>query len=378
MLMGASPEQRVPLFKGLLLALLVSVAAAFAVVDVVWQMRAAEHQTQRQELLERTSAALAGQTTRSVPLGAVALMGLSELLEGVADGFQLVDDTEQFEDVQHLGGLAGQQVSPQAAVLTLGLVLQAVDLHDILPDALAVPQRGQDEHRQLSHPGDHVDLGGAAAWEMVDLIDVDQVHGPVHMVHAIVEPGRERVNVSAIEGGDESRIDPVHDQVCGLIGLVLDVAHARHEMRAAVRIGGEQPRQQPGTLGEVRGTGHEEFGEGVIVAGGQPEEHRAHSRGRTDRCPVIVELSRRPGRYLTDGCLRSSRVAIMAPDHDVPGADLDPLQSESALLSGVRSAISNAHGDLDQSAIDAALGVTPLASDGGEASTLTAAPDITN
>ena len=68
----------------------------------------------------------------------------------------------------------------------------------------------------------------------------------------------------------------------------------------------------------------------------------------------------------------------MAPDHDVPGADLDPLQSESALLSGVRSAISNAHGDLDQSAIDAALGVTPLASGGGEASTLTAAPDITN
>ena len=68
----------------------------------------------------------------------------------------------------------------------------------------------------------------------------------------------------------------------------------------------------------------------------------------------------------------------MAPDHDVPGADLDPLQSESALLSGVRSAISNAQGDLEQSAIDAALRLTPLASDGGEASTLTAAPDITN
>ncbi len=75
MLMGASPEQRVPLFKGLLLVLLVSVAAAFAVLDGVWEMRAAEHQTQRQELLERTSAALAGQTTRSVLVGAVALMG---------------------------------------------------------------------------------------------------------------------------------------------------------------------------------------------------------------------------------------------------------------------------------------------------------------
>ncbi|MBP6118860.1 MAG: response regulator [Giesbergeria sp.] len=92
MLMGASPEQRVPLFKGLLLALLVSVAAAFAVVDVVWQMRAAEHQTQRQELLERTSAALAGQTTRSVPLGAVALMGLSEpLFKAVASGAEAPD-----------------------------------------------------------------------------------------------------------------------------------------------------------------------------------------------------------------------------------------------------------------------------------------------
>ena len=92
MLMGASPEQRVPLFKGLLLVLLVSVAAAFAVLDGVWEMRAAEHQTQRQELLERTSAALAGQTTRSVPLGAVALMGLSEpLFKAVASGAEAPD-----------------------------------------------------------------------------------------------------------------------------------------------------------------------------------------------------------------------------------------------------------------------------------------------
>ena len=92
MLMGASPEQRVPLFKGLLLVLLVSVAAAFAVLDGVWEMRAAEHQTQRQELLERTSAALAGQTTRSVLVGAVALMGLSEpVLKAVASGAQAPD-----------------------------------------------------------------------------------------------------------------------------------------------------------------------------------------------------------------------------------------------------------------------------------------------
>ncbi|MGB4925011.1 MAG: hypothetical protein WBP25_00750, partial [Giesbergeria sp.] len=77
MLMGASPEQRVPLFKGLLLVLLLSVAAAVAVLDVALEMRAAEHQTRRQELLERTSAALAGQTTRSALVGAVALMGLS-------------------------------------------------------------------------------------------------------------------------------------------------------------------------------------------------------------------------------------------------------------------------------------------------------------
>jgi two-component system sensor histidine kinase/response regulator len=87
MLMGASPEQRVPLVKGLLLVLLVAAAATFAVLDVVSDVRAAEHRSRRQELLERTSAALAAQTTRSALVGAVALMGLSEpVLKAVARG----------------------------------------------------------------------------------------------------------------------------------------------------------------------------------------------------------------------------------------------------------------------------------------------------
>jgi len=66
----------------------------------------------------------------------------------------------------------------------------------------------------------------------------------------------------------------------------------------------------------------------------------------------------------------------MAPDSPSARAADDPLREESVLLSGVRSAISSAHGDLDQSAIDDALGVrvasslTPTATDG-------AAPDPT-
>lgn len=57
----------------------------------------------------------------------------------------------------------------------------------------------------------------------------------------------------------------------------------------------------------------------------------------------------------------------MATDIPEPGADDDARQTESALLSGLRSAIASHSGPLDQSEIDAVLGVTPLEFEGTDA-----------
>ncbi|CCH74697.1 hypothetical protein BN11_4710003 [Nostocoides australiense Ben110] len=56
----------------------------------------------------------------------------------------------------------------------------------------------------------------------------------------------------------------------------------------------------------------------------------------------------------------------MMPDRRDPDTAEDDLQTESELLKGVRFAISGSAGDLDEDAIDEALGVTPLISEGSD------------
>ncbi len=80
MLMGKSPEQRVPWFSGLLLVVFLSFLGAVLVVDAVHGQRLSERKVQRQGKLEQAAAALAEQTTQGAMVGAVALMGLTEPL----------------------------------------------------------------------------------------------------------------------------------------------------------------------------------------------------------------------------------------------------------------------------------------------------------
>ena len=84
-------------------------------------------------------------------------------------------------------------------------------------------------------------------------------------------PEAEAVDVLAVERRHERLVDPAHDRVGGLVGLVLGLAHPLGD-GGVVRALGEHLGEQPGADDEVLGR----LGEEVVERGVDRAEAESH------------------------------------------------------------------------------------------------------
>ena len=179
------------------------------------------------------------------------LDGVRDLLEAVDRVLEGLDDVLQLEDL-HRVVLTGEELGEDATVVLVALVLETVDLDPVLGELLHRAQLGHRRRGQLGAALEHGDLVGELRGQDVDAVDEDLVDNLVHRVHHVVETGAEGVDVLAVEGRDEGRVDLLDDLVGGLVCSVLRVAHPSRDV-LAIGCVAEHLGEQRDTTDEVVG-----------------------------------------------------------------------------------------------------------------------------
>jgi hypothetical protein len=101
--------------------------------------------------------------------------------------------------------------------------------------------------------------------QVTDAVQHDQVGCGLHAVHAVVELGRQTVDVLAVERGDERGVHLEHDRVGGLVSSVLDVSYPRRHGLALGALGTHQIGQPMGAMDQVVSQRCEKCKEAVFV-----------------------------------------------------------------------------------------------------------------
>src|SRR5699024_6430063 len=96
--------------------------------------------------------------------------------------------------------------------------------------------------------------------------------GGLHAVHAVVQRGGQVVDVIAVERGDERLVQPPHDRVRAVVGVVLGLLELLRERGPLGRRGADQLGEQVRPGDQVTGRGGQQVEE-RHVAWGQAETH---------------------------------------------------------------------------------------------------------
>ena len=108
----------------------------------------------------------------------------------------------------------------------IALVLLRVDRDALLDERVRPPEVAElgDELRDdLGCMHEHLAQGLCIVRRLVDLVEHDPVHGRVDQVKDVVEPADELVDILALEGRDEGRIELLDRRMGDLVPGVLDV-----------------------------------------------------------------------------------------------------------------------------------------------------------
>src|SRR5699024_5972461 len=120
--------------------------------------------------------------------------GVGHELERVGCRLQLVDDLLELQHGQSVVG-ATEQPCEQTPMDLVRLVLQAVDLDPVVGEVVHRPQPRHGVSSELPCALQHPHLLGDVGWQIVQLVQRDQVGGRVHTVQHVVEGGGQAVDV---------------------------------------------------------------------------------------------------------------------------------------------------------------------------------------
>src|SRR5699024_8348196 len=102
--------------------------------------------------------------------------------------------------------------------------------------------------------------------------------GGLHAVHAVVQRGGQVVDVIAVERGDERLVQPPHDRVRAVVGVVLGLLELLRVRGPLGRRGADQLGEQVRPGDQVTGRGGQQVEE-RHVAWGQAETHSGLREG---------------------------------------------------------------------------------------------------
>src|SRR5919109_3942472 len=221
-----------------------------------------------------TTMATTATSARSGMLDEDALHGVGHVLEAVERLLELLDDVLPH---QHVPGrvLAGEvvEVGARVAVQPVALVLDLVDTDEVGPQRLLLEaaEAAQPAGGVPGRPVDQPRLLDDGAQRLEDLVEDHHVGRGLHGVHHVVALAGERVDVLAVERGDEGGVEPGVDGVGEPVALVLglDQPLGLHLRVDEVL---DQVEQQPGRVHDVVRHRVEEVEIGFL-AGKDPQLH---------------------------------------------------------------------------------------------------------
>jgi hypothetical protein len=176
--------------------------------------------------------------------------------------------------------------------LVLQLLGRDAVLHDVVPAAQLL-DRGEGFGGDSLH---HAAQGGDPFRRRSEAEDLGTAGGAIDPVHDVVQVRCQEVDVFPVDGRDEDAIQPVHDAVRDVVGLVLEALDLLDAMPPALRGPGEQLSQVArGLVGAPSDL--DEVVEERLLAGEQPGE-QGHG-GDTSR--LAGRPRTRGGRYPSPG-----------------------------------------------------------------------------
>src|SRR5699024_88885 len=176
------------------------------------------------------------------------------------------------------------QQCQQLPVGAVRLVLQAVDLDPVLGELIAdVRQLGHGPGSQLRGALQDGDLVGDALGQVVYPVEHDQVPGRLHVVHAVVQCGGQVVDVVPVEGSDEGVVQPAHDRVRAVVGLVFDLLEFLGVTGAFSRGSAGQLCEEIGAFDQVARRGGQQVEERRIAGGQAKAQDRLRNFGVSTR-----------------------------------------------------------------------------------------------
>src|SRR5215208_47420 len=166
---------------------------------------------------------------RSGMLDDHGLHGVGDVLEGVEGLLELLDDVLPHEHVAgRVLGVEVVEVGPGPAVQPVALVLQLVEVDQVGAQRLLL-EPAQVAQAVGGRPGRPVDQPGLldhGVQRLGDLVEDQHVGRRLDGVEDVVEMAGQGVDVLAVEGGDEGRVEPGVDGVGEPVALVLGVDQA--------------------------------------------------------------------------------------------------------------------------------------------------------
>src|SRR5207245_1621755 len=117
--------------------------------------------------------------------------------------------------------VTAEQLGNRAPVDRVPLVLDAVDLDPVLLEAFELPQTVNACGYLFGDPDEDPGLFDRGPGRPLDLMQDEDVGGGLDEVHYVVQPGRESMDVFAIERSDESCVELADDVVGEVVTEVL-------------------------------------------------------------------------------------------------------------------------------------------------------------
>src|SRR5215216_4648837 len=176
-----------------------------------------------------TTMAMTESRARSGMLDDHGLHRVGHVLQGVEGLLQLLDDVLPDEHVAgRVLGVEVVEVGPGPAVEPVALVLELVDVDEVVAQRLLL-EPAQVANAVVGRPGRPVDQPGLLhhrVQRLRHLVQDQHVGRGLDGVEHVVEVAGQGVDVLAVEGGDEGRVEPGVDGVGEPVALVLGVDQA--------------------------------------------------------------------------------------------------------------------------------------------------------
>lgn len=196
---------------------------------------------------------------------------VGDILAFIDRGLEKGVDLLPLDDLEGIAA-AGEEVGDRLPGELVTLVLEAVDLDPILVQAPEAAQMGQRVLQLLALPDDERGLLDSHCGRRLDPVQDERVGDLLDEVEDIVQAADEGVDLLAIEGRDERRLETMADVVGDLVAAMLGVANlARSTLQDVI---GPQHRLEEAGGAEDVGDVLDEEVEEVLITGYQAQSQR--------------------------------------------------------------------------------------------------------